>query len=148
MKNISKEIDFFLTKEYLSSSLLPTQKLFEFEHTDGDNSFLARSVSRNISSGDFLSLGESEYSDLETNMSYGGFHTTTMDDSFLDSAMKELRSYCYQQGIIAQLIRFNPLDKSTLKWKKHLDFFELDRKTVNLDSVSYTHLTLPTIYSV
>lgn len=133
MKNIDQEIDLFLSREYLNASLLPSQTLFEFEYSEGNNRFLSRSIANILSTKVYVSLKGSTYKDLQTNMSYGGYHSTFMGDSFLASAIKELRRYCVQKGIIAQLIRFNPLEDSTIKWKKHLDFFSLDRKTVNVD---------------
>ena len=59
-------------------------------------------------------IGQTEYYDIEPLLGYSGPITNSHDTSFIESALKIYSTWCVQVGIVAELIRFNPISRNHL----------------------------------
>lgn len=73
-----------------------------------------------------------DWFDIETVYGYGGPIANTDDPTFLASFEAAFLTYCKEQRIIAEFVRFNPLLQNQEIFKQDIHVFE-NRKTVCLD---------------
>lgn len=116
-------------KLYLSS---PDDEVIVYKKEEDGKIFFNMAIKRAIKSIGNVILDDIYY-DLETPYGYGGFYTNTDDEEFLRKALKEYTEFCNSKEIIAEFIRFHPLNTFPKKFSKYLDFCLYDRDVVFVD---------------
>jgi len=126
--------DMYFSKTYVSLYLNPSDTIFEFEKRKDNNLLYNISIKRQIY--------DTPYFDLETAYGFGGFLSNTDDIDFIYDSLIEYKNYCKENNIIAEFIRFHPLNDfvnlliENEKLKNIFNLLRLERKVV------YVNLTL------
>jgi len=124
--------DPYYNKEYISLYLNEGDEIIEFSYSENGKIFYNVGIKRRITSISNV-LIDDPYYDVETVYGYGGFYTNTHDNSFLDKAVKLYKEFCIENRIVAEFIRFNPLNPYIGHLSNYLDFFEHNRDVVVVD---------------
>ncbi len=124
--------DTYYTDEYISMYLKDGESIFDFSYQENENIFINKSIKRPIVRiGDFTTKGD--FFDLETAYGYGGFYTNSNDQTFVENALVEYKKKCLAENVIAEFIRFHPLNNFPVKYANALDFNVYDRDVVIVD---------------
>jgi len=129
------ELDFnpfkdpYYNKEYINLYLSKDDEIVEFSFTENNKIFYNIGIKRKIVSIDEIIITDSFY-DIETVYGYGGLYTNTEDKIFLNKAIKLYKEFCKKNHIIAEFIRFNPLNSNIRHLSNYLNFFEHNRDVV------------------
>jgi len=132
------ELDFnsfkdpYYNKEYVNLYLSKDDEIVEFSFTENNKIFYNIGIKRKIESIDDIIITDPYY-DLETVYGYGVFYTNTEDKTFLDKAIKLYKEFCIENRIVAEFIRFNPLNPYLSYLSNYLNFFEHNRDVVVID---------------
>lgn len=138
LKKIDLLKDIYYSKEYASLYLAQGNTLFEFDYQDGQNRFHNLSIKRAIDRIGNVAVDDGYY-DLETAYGYGGYCSTTEDQSFLQKAFNAYQQRCMDERIIAEFVRVHPYNTFSSAINRYMDFIALDRQTVSID------LTIPKV---
>lgn len=126
------EKDFFYCKNYARLYLKDGEEILEFSFREGENLFYNLSIKRPILNIKNEMLDDLYY-DLETPYGFSGYFTNTTDKAFIDKALRNYTEYCQSQKIIAEFIRFHPLNMFPNTFSNSLDFLHHDRDVVLVD---------------
>lgn len=75
---------------------------------------------------------DKEYYDIQGAYGYNGVVSSSYEKDFIDAFYKTFNTYCIENNIIAEFIRFHPLINNILFSKNHLQVL-FDRRTVYID---------------
>lgn len=73
-----------------------------------------------------------DYYDIQTSYGYGGVISNNYNQTFIEQFYKKFNSFCLDNNIIAEFVRFHPLIKNNKFSENYMDVI-LDRETVALD---------------
>ena len=136
--------DLFFLPSYGDLYLSPGDSVFKFKYTEGELMFTSTSIKRPIPSV-FGPSSQVTYYDLETAYGFGGYVVNTQDPGFVERAINAYLLKCREENIVAEFIRFHPLDDFPLYHGKYFDFLRNDRNTVYIDlTLSLIHISEPT----
>lgn len=124
--------DIYYCKDFVKTYLRPGEEIFEFSYNEGLDYLYSLSIKKPISKIGETSI-KSEYFDLETPHSYGGYISSTNCKFFLTRAFSELKLKCIKENIIAEFISFHPSNEFLVNNPTFFDFFSKDREIVFID---------------
>lgn len=128
--------DIYYQRDYVALYKKEDESIFEFEFKEGESYFYNIALKRPIKQIGALSVDEG-YCDLETAYGYGGYLTNSTDVSFVERALAAYKQQCLSERIIAEFIRFNPLNSFPQQYSQLLPFNVHDRNTVITAAASY-----------
>lgn len=148
LNTLFDEKDFFYNKKYAELYLSEGSSIVEFRFEEGGKYFYNLSIKRPIYKIKDIPL-EKIYYDLETPYGFSGYYTNTTDKEFVKKALNEYTDFCRSQNIIAEFIRFHPLNSFPSFFSEYLDFVCHDRDVVLVDLTkpkelrwsNYKHIT-------
>ncbi len=120
-QNLNLIDDVYYSREYISLFLKNNDEIFDFEFKSGDNYFLNKTIKRPIKRIGDINV-EDGYFDLESAYGYGGFYTNSNDTKFIENALEAYRDKCLEENIIAEFMRFHPINKFPINFNEYLDF--------------------------
>ena len=118
--------DLMFSKEYANLYLKDGEEVFEFKYKEGNKIFRTLSIKRPIKKVGNEIINE-KYFDLESPYGYGGYLLNSEDEKFIKKAFNEYKTYCQEENIVAEFIRFHPF---IVPIKNELDFCMHDRNIV------------------
>jgi hypothetical protein len=124
--------DLYFQPEYISLYRGSSGEVFSFEYQSGDRHFGTRSLKRPIPEIENPSM-MSPYFDLETAYGFGGFVTNTDNKEFIAEAFAKYQQACRAENIVAEFVRFHPLNSFPIHQSEFLSFAAKERQTVYLD---------------
>ena len=121
--------DIYYTGEYANLYVDDNSPLFRFAYSEGESLFINLAIKRPISKVGTIDCDEGYY-DLETPYGYGGFYTNNTDVKFIGRAVAKYKERCHEENIIAEFIRFHPLNAFPQKFSNFFDMCVHDRDVV------------------
>jgi hypothetical protein len=118
--------DLMFNEEYAKLYLKKDEEIFKFEYQEGNKIFKSLSIKRPIKQIGNEIINEN-YFDLESPYGYGGYLLNNKDEKFIKKAFDEYKSYCKENYIIAEFVRFHPFVPLI---KSEMDFFVHERNIV------------------
>lgn len=115
----------YYSKDYVSLYIDEGADIFEFTYREDKKMFYAISIKRRIK--------DTDYFDLETAYGFGGYYVNCDDEEFVKAAVNNYSQYCFNHNIVAEFIRFDPLNPFPYKYSTYLDFLKMDREVVFVD---------------
>lgn len=115
----------YYSKDYVSLYINEDSEIFEYSYEKDQKMFYTISIKRKIK--------DTSYFDLETAYGFGGYYVNCEDEEFVKEAINSYSEYCYNQNIVAEFIRFDPLNPFPYMYCNYLDFFKIDREVVFVD---------------
>ncbi len=130
--NLTLKKDIYYNDKYISLYLKEYEELFSFLYQEDENIFINKTIKRPIHKIGNYNLNQVYY-DLETAYGYGGFCTNCYDAMFLERAMEEYTQKCIDENIIAEFMRFHPMNNFPIKENHFFTFNVYDRDTIVID---------------
>jgi len=126
MNNYSPFESVYFSTEYISLYMSDGDEIFQFNYSDGNNSFICKSIKRPITKIGAIELNDI-YFDLHSAYGYGGVICNTSNQIFLEKAKIAYNDYCLENKIIAEFSRIHP---ENIILNDYYDFNSKDRKLV------------------